>query len=141
MKNFFVLLAIVSATLSSCIEGDTIVEGAAVRTDYITVHPNQWLDNKAPGTPGHYIYATVNLPVISQYMLESGLVIAYYLEQQDNVLPYTRPYVYTDGFLYTETIRFDVEVGKITFIIEASDFSSPDNIDYNMKFKVITIAN
>jgi hypothetical protein len=71
-------------------------------------------------------------------VIEDGIVVAYYIDGdgRDNMLPYLLPYRddSTDE-LYYENVRFDMSQGKITFIIEDSDFYHA-TVNHLMKFKV-----
>lgn len=117
---------------------------AAVDTYYITIEPNQWHNLPAPPNgDGPYIYSTYNLPAITSYVIEQGVVLSYVIENgRDNLLPYLRPWGFNQfNEPYSQNVRFDLETGKITFIIEASDMDFPNTPTLAMEFKVSVIQN
>ena len=61
-------------------------------------------------------------------------------DNRDNVLPYIQSYLpeapSTD--MVIETFRYDAEVGKITFIIQNSDYSFHERLG-DIQFKIATI--
>ena len=136
MRKFILALAVLPFLLAGCTK-ETIVQHVyqgCVESFYIDVYPNHWVDD--PGLT--YIYATFVAPEITTGVIEDGIVVAYYIDGdgRDNMLPYLLPYRddSTDE-LYYENVRFDMSQGKITFIIEDSDFYHA-TVNHLMKFKV-----
>jgi hypothetical protein len=111
-------------------------------TFYITVYPKlapagDW--NIPQSVDDNYIYAEKSLSAITRGVIENGVVMAYYLDgDYDNLLPYIRSY--TIGSF--EVIRYDIQAGKITFIIENNETNVPRIPDnYQMEFKVVVLRN
>lgn len=134
-KIFLALLVASSCLLSSCVKENIIfVESDSVKSFYIDAYRNHWIDN--PDLT--YIYATFAAPEITEKVIQNGIIVAYYIDndERDNMLPYLLPYYdeHIQDFYY-ENVRFDVSAGEITFIIEDSDFNHA-NIPNKMKFKV-----
>ncbi|MBR5832254.1 MAG: hypothetical protein IKY79_06525 [Bacteroidales bacterium] len=137
-KIIIALFIAIPCFMTSCIkEEDVHIHNyGIVKTFYIDVYSNHWVDrNDLP-----YIYASFSAPEITKEVIENGIVVAYFIDAdgRDNMLPYLLPY-YDDniGDYYYENVRFDVSRGKITFIIEDSDFNHA-NIPSHMSFKVAT---
>lgn len=106
-------------------------------TFYITVSPV--VDWKTMNNNGDfYIYAEKSLSAITRNVIDNGVVMAYYLsEDYDNLLPYIRSY--DIGFF--EVIRYDIQAGKITFIIESNESNLPPPVTAPMEFKVVVLRN
>jgi hypothetical protein len=135
MRKFILALAVLPFLLAGCTKETIVhVHQGCVESFYIDVYPNHWVDD--PGLT--YIYATFVAPEITTGVIEDGIVVAYYIDGdgRDNMLPYLLPYRddSTDE-LYYENVRFDMSQGKITFIIEDSDFYHA-TVNHLMKFKV-----
>jgi hypothetical protein len=110
-------------------------------TFYITVYPKTAPagDWQVLNDSDHFfIYAEKSLPAISGDVVDHGVVMAYYVDDYDNLLPYIRSYA-TGSF---EVIRYDITEGKITFIIESNENVLPPVPDnYRMEFKVVVLRN
>ena len=135
MRKFILALAVLPFLMTGCTKETIVhVHQGCVESFYIDVYPNHWVDDY--GLP--YIYATFSAPEITPNVIEDGIVVAYYIDEngRDNMLPYLLPY--RDGNtdnLYYENVRFDMSPGEITFIIEDSDFEHA-SVMSAMKFKV-----
>ena len=114
---------------------------AAVDAYYDTVSPSEWLSES--GSDGPYLYAVRKFPEVTANVINNGFVFCYLIENgRDNPLPYIRPWDFNSfNEPYSQTVRFNTEPGKITFIIEASDLDYPNRPSGNMEFKVIVIQN
>jgi hypothetical protein len=129
------LIGLVAFLLPACtVNGpDTYV---VAETFYIIVSPvGDWKTRNSDND--FYIYAEKNLPAITRNVIENGVVMAYYLDDYDNLLPYIRSY---DTGLF-EVIRYDIQEGKITFIIESNDQNLPPPVTSQMEFKVVVLRN
>lgn len=125
-------------------------EKAHVVTSYYTVKPNQWelATTRYPSTGTYtvnYAYSSWENIDITPDVIETGVVLAYYIDEngRDNQLPYTLYFTDDNGVPYQERIEFDIETGRITFKIKDTDFqteASMANIGV-MKFKVSVISN
>lgn len=119
--------------------------GARITTAYYTVQPYQWVTNANID----YYYSTWENADITPDVIDNGVVLVYYIDadKRDNILPYLLPYETPDGNLYMENIRYDIETGAISFIIQDSDFGTDQtmrSITENgtvFQFKVSVIRN
>lgn len=154
MKKFlFPLLAVmVMAFATSCENDDpvVIVDGGGqgnvnnpsltIKTYYFDVYANDWCANSAAG----YYYCECSLPALSEDVINSGLVMAYLIDADgyDNPLPYLLPrYNATTDSYYWENVRYDICNGKVTFIIQDSDFyTGAMDFENPYKFKVCIVA-
>ncbi|MDR0694250.1 MAG: hypothetical protein LBF81_02995 [Prevotellaceae bacterium] len=142
MKNFF-LIGMAALLLPACTPQEAIVPDTylVAETFYLTVQPRpapagDWQSINSGSD--FYIYAEKNLPAITHSVIETGVVIAYHVGDYDNLLPYIRSYA-AGSF---EVIRYDIQAGKITFIIESNEASLPPIPDnYAMEFKVVVLRN
>jgi len=146
MKKLLLFAIVTTAMLSGCTR-ECDHDFAAIDTYYFTVrhaNPNQWSSEAAPPNgDGPYFYATFNESAITDYVIESGVVLCYVIENgRDNILPYLRPWGFNNfNEPFFQNIRFDIERGKITFIIEASDMNFPFAPALDFEFKVVVIQN
>jgi len=114
----------------------------SVEVSYITIRPENWVTSGEEGSENCYMYAEVECTLITQNIINDGVVLAYYVDadNRDNVLPYIQSYLpeapSTD--MVIETFRYDAEVGKITFIIQNSDYSFHERLG-DIQFKIATI--
>ncbi len=140
MKKLLLFIPAVLLFFSSCVEGDTIYEGARVSTQYITVYPKDWIRNPIYSQNEGYAFASYNMSQITPQIIDRGAVMCYLVGNYDNALPFIMSTVDDDGFVYTNTISFEVAPGKIRFISENSDLliSYPSS---SMQIKVVTIQN
>lgn len=143
MKKFLLPILACFLLFTSCTEKARIV------TSYYTVHNDQWRQSNNPAIDGNYFYSVWENIDITPDVIERGVVMVYYIDAdgRDNILPFTQYLIGTDGsgntVYYQERLEYDIEVGKITFKIKDSDFStdiSMQNIG-EMKFKVCVIYN
>ena len=118
---------------------------AVVDTYYYTVKPGEWREEPAPNRgDGPYLFTTYRLSKITANVIENGVILCYLIDDngRDNVLPYLRPWGFNSfNEPYSQNVRFDVEQGLITFIIEASDLEFPYRPSGNMRFKISVIQN
>lgn len=125
----FLCTAIMASTLpllTGCIKGDIeeyYYEGSTVFVDYVIAPENAWYAHGTPRKEGSYMFQTFSFPEITTQVLEDGFVLVFMVDQsipngRDNILPFILPY----NDRSTENIRYDYEKGKLTVIIESSDF-------------------
>lgn len=114
----------------------------SVEVSYITIKPENWVTSGEEGSENCYMYAEVECLLITQNVINDGVVLAYYVDadDRDNVLPYIQSYLpeapSTD--VITEIFRFDAEVGKIKFTIQDSDYLFHERL-MDIQFKIIVI--
>ncbi|MBP5240372.1 MAG: hypothetical protein J6Z26_00535 [Bacteroidales bacterium] len=137
MKRLILPLIALSMLITSCIGGDVYESPSNDRTSgngdlelitkTITVHPNQWVIDGTPGNEGAVLISEWSIRELSQYVLENGLVQVSYVfyDNNDNLvehpLPYILPYVGSPANTL-ETYRWFAERGRLTLVIESSDF-------------------
>ena len=144
MKKSF--LSIVAASLMLCgchIHQDyetyeIIKQGTDMFVDYIDAQGNKWEQSGTYGKPGYYIYQEYEFPEITQNVLDNGAVLVYLVDAdgRDNILPYV--FHFDNGSeLVMQNIRFDVEKGILTLIIEWQDFCKYPQGDYRFKVCIL----
>lgn len=116
-----------------------------LRTTYFTVNPGDWQRMVADVVDGDeygYAYAECAFPELTQNVIDGGAVMVYYIDAAgfDNQLPYLLPYYDNGNGPYFENIRYDLQPGCITFIVQQND-----NIvltpSVKMAFKVCVFQN
>ncbi|MBO4561139.1 MAG: hypothetical protein J5705_04125 [Bacteroidaceae bacterium] len=143
MKKIYFMLAAVVMLLSGCdIHTTEIVKpGVDMFTDYIDAYAGDW---KRPskikvGEPGFYVYQEFGFKEITNKVLREGAVMVYLVDgdNRDNALPYVFP-VDNGRNIIMQNIRFEVEKGILTLVIEWQDFDLYDQQD--MRFKVCILS-
>lgn len=134
-------------TFSSC-------EHQTMRTSEVTIMPGQWVTTSNV----NYYFATVRWDELDADVVDYGIVNAYLvntLNGTQDMLPLVTPMTYYnldangDGIIdydvYTtpENIRFNVQYGEITFIIEDQDGGMPLNMESTtpMTFRIVAIGD
>ncbi len=145
-KQLIPILAVALISLfSSCkreVVHETVVkeitkEVAATVTEEVTVRANDWMEAE------NYYYATFDCSSLTKDVDDYGAAIVYlYEDGRWNMLPYVRPY-YSKALneTWAENIRFDWELGKITFIVQDLDGDWPEGIENmpDLYFKICII--
>ena len=134
MKKLFlpIIAFALSMLVTSCIGGDVYETNESysdleLQTMTVTVQPDQWEVDGTPGTEGATLISEWSVIEITQTVLNYGSVqVSYFFYDEHNryvehPLPYVLPYYDTPSNII-ETYRCFYERGKITFVIEASDF-------------------
>jgi hypothetical protein len=119
--------------------------GVYINTYYFDVQPNRWNKFGNYGSEGYYCYVDTLLEDLTLSVIEDGAILVYMITEEngqeyDNQLPYLLPF-YAGGH-FTRIIRYDLQPGKIGFIVEDSDFKTP-LLPFNttiVKFKVVIIS-
>ena len=147
-KQLIPILAVALISLfSSCkreVVHETVVkeitkEVAATVTEEVTVRANDWI----LAEDENYYFATFDCSSLTKDVDDYGAAIVYlYEDGRWNLLPYVRPY-YSSNLdkTWAENIRFDWELGKITFIVQDLDGDLPGNIHLmpDLYFKICII--
>ena len=153
MKKIIFVIA-VSITLCSCIKENTPGpqgprgpqgppgrdgSGTQVSTYYFKVYPDQWKNDGIYGTQGYYCYVDESFNALTNSVIERGAILAYMIaDGYDHQLPYILPFN-ASGY-FTRIIRYDLQEGKIGFIVEDSDFRTPlPPFTGMVEFKVVII--
>lgn len=148
MKKFLLpMLIAMMAVFASCgPDPQPICPGphVAMQHDYFTVTPDQWQFDDNAG----YLYSEWESSIITDDVINNGMVNVYYIDdyERDNQLPYLLPrYYYNDlGEIvyFWENVRYDLSNGKVTFILQPSDFDIENSYQEirKMQFKVTAIS-
>lgn len=159
MKRIFHFCALIALMVfaASCIgprgpQGPMGPAGKDGNTTYtkvvsIPVAQNNWVYSNADNN--NYFYAKVNVPEITKYVFDWGIINMYRTWKVDGIdvkqqLPFVRHQEFYDesvgqwGF-YTETVDYDYSVGELYIYYRASDFDYelnttfvPDAMDFKM---------
>jgi len=115
-------------------------DGTKINTYYFDVYPNEWRTEGNYGFSGYYCFAEKNVSELTSAVIDQGAVLAYVIfGDYDNQLPFVEP-LYDNGE-YTRIIRYDLQPGKIGFIVADTDFRTWNPPYSNMvKFKVVIIS-
>jgi len=146
VTSFISIVVSLSATLffSGCIKEVTeeyVTVGATVNAYYAKAEVGNWQIYGNEGTEGCYMYQVFDFPEITDEVIKSGAVLAYFCENdgngRDNMLPYILPYSSSPSTII-ENVYFDCEPGYWTVIIESSDFCCAPRTQ-DMLFKVVIV--
>lgn len=144
MKKIFIPVIAASLLLSGCTfhehydTYEVVQQGTDMFVDYVEAKGNEWILSGTEGQPGCYVYQEFKFPEITQNVLENGAVLVYLVDSddRDNILPYVFPV--DNGYeLIMQNIRFDVEKGILTIIIEWQDFKKYIQGDYEFKVCIL----
>lgn len=155
MKNQLVSISVLAFCLffpSSCTKTETYVVESNLRTVSINVEQTHWsysgMDNN------NYFYATVSMPEITGDVFDYGMIKMYRtfdfesLNASQIELPYIRhnEYMFGEGEwgFYTETVDYEIGIGKITIFYTASDFDYEIDetfIPEAMQFRCVILAD
>ncbi len=125
----------------------TSCEHQTMRSIEVTIQPTDWVTNSQV----NYYFATVRWDELDGNVIDYGTVNAYLIQNgRQNLLPLVTPITYynIDGIpgndvTVAENIRFDMEYGKITFIIEDMDGYLPGDMEGTapMTFRIVAIGD
>ena len=140
MKKFFLFALGCFVFLSSCIKGDTIIQGSKKSVYEITVSPNHWASAGANfGQPGYYLRADFRVNYITADVLYNGAVLVYVCFDYADI---QLPYIISDqvgSSRFVEILSYELNVGSISFTLDASDFQV-EPYRTPVTFKIIVIA-
>lgn len=127
--------------------GLTSCEHQTMRSVEVTIQPSDWVTSSQVS----YYFATVNWDELDRDVIDYGTVNAYLIQNgRQNLLPLVTPITYynVDGIAgndvtVAENIRFDMEYGRITFIIEDMDGYLPGDMESTtpMTFRIVAIGD
>lgn len=131
--------------------GFTSCEHQTMRSVEVTVQPYDWVTNNNV----NYYFATFRWDELDADVIDYGTVNAYLIQNgKQNLLPLVTPITYynidTNGdgigdtdVTVAENIRFDMEYGMITFIIEDMDGYLPGDMAGTapMTFRIVAIGD
>lgn len=162
MKLKHIILPIMAAFLlfSGCTK-EQYFYGSQIETYRFNINPADWSRVEGTNLPGsnNYLYCSVDLPAIDNEVFNNGTVQAYVWNVYDgqnnlgawNTLPFVYPLeVYSTNdegeqvmSIVPENLRFEWELGKVTFIIQ--DLNGIDPIalgdGQTLSFKVCVSHN
>lgn len=151
--KLFLPMVVLTVLATGC-KKEYITYGTEVYTHEYKVTPAQWTRNTGNNLPGgnNYLYASFQNADIDAGVMENGTVNAYVYNVYDvannlgawNTLPFVFPLEVTedDGtgnprlVIVPENIRFEWELGKVTFIIQDLDGYDPEDMNMTINFKV-----
>lgn len=149
MKKLF-LMVVSAMLLLSC--GDVyrtyetyeiIKTGTDLFTDYVTVHGDEWFKSSVPeGKPGFYTYHEFSFNEIDNDVLDKGAVLVYLIDSnnRENILPYVYPVQDNTGRKFMQNIRYEVEKGLLTIVVEWEDFYDYTDPNSDYVFKVCILS-
>lgn len=133
--------------------------GSQVQVFNFNIAPSEWNRFEGNNLPGgdNYLYCEKSISAINNDVFNHGAVIAYawnvYDSQQNrgawNALPFIFPLEViapnADGtssmVIVPENLRFEWELGKVTFIIQDLDGYDPEDMVSSISMKVCVIQN
>ncbi len=141
-KTIITMLAVVAMAF-----GLTSCEHQTMRSVEVTIYPSEWVTNSQV----NYYFATIDWDELDGDVIDYGTVNAYLIQNgRQNLLPLVTPITYynVDGIdgndiTVAENIRFDLEYGRITFIIEDMDGFLPGDMEGTnpMTFRIVAIGD
>lgn len=144
MKKLFIpVLAITSLLFSGCIHEtnetyEIVKQGTDMSVYYIDALGDDWLLSGTEGQPGCYVYQEFEFKEITSTVLDKGAVLVYMVDDagRDIILPYVYP-VDNGKELIMQNIRYEVENGILTLVIEWQDFRRYIQGDYQFKVCIL----
>ena len=124
------------------LDGRDGLNGAQISCEYFDIAPNEWKSDGSFGMSGYYVYAERDFSAITTSVINQGAIMGYLLwGKYDHQLPYLDPFL-DNGNDVTRIIRYDLQEGKIGFIVQDTDFKTllpPFSTD-TVTFKVVIIS-
>jgi hypothetical protein len=117
---------------------EVVKQGTDMFVDYIEAKSGDWHISGRVGDPGCYVYQEFIFDEITQNVLEKGAVLVYYVdgEGRDNILPYVFPFD-NGNEIIMQNVRYEVEKGILTIVIEWQDFRRYDQSNYEFKVCIL----
>lgn len=139
MKKVYLLLLSVLFLFNGC---EINKFGTKMFTDYIKAYHDNWTWEGRPGEAGFCAWQKFEFKEITKKVMDEGAVMVYFIDKEgrDNALPYV--FTVDNGRMkLMENIRFRVEKGFLTIVVEWSDaeeyaFTPADD----MRFKVCILS-
>lgn len=139
------LIALVSCMFLLCgCSFERYEMGSDINVSYYTVGYNKWTKESTGPNTWQYYYSIKNKDITNDVM-DNGAVLAYFVDEAygaDTPLPYSftvtvdQPH---SSIVLTQSIRYEIKSGYITFIVEWSDGGEYDILE-NYEFKVCVIS-
>lgn len=133
--------------------------GAQIKTYRFNIVPADWKRAEGVENPGsnNYLYCVKEIPAINQDVFDNGTVQAYTWNVYDvqnnigswNLLPFVYPLeVYVqdeqgnvEKVIVPENLRFEYELGRVTFVIQDLDGFDPEDMISTISVKVNVTSN
>lgn len=141
MKKARILLPLLAAVMAGvfstgCVD-DTYIDSTQQRVMEATVYRNQWNDDGSG-----YLWHSFDWDYLTADVLQYGTINAYvYVGERQMPLPNLVPVTYThpDGTteVVPENMTYDLEPGRITFIMQDQDGGMPVDINEDYTFRVV----
>lgn len=146
MKKILLSLfaAILGLTATSCTK-EVYIESSGTRVAEVTVKYDDWFTDDPEV---NYVYFPVKWEVLSDHVIYDGNVNVYvYEDGRQNPLPYVYPidvtYDNDSTGVVGENLRFDLEKGRVTLIMQDLDGYKPELSRANtpnMVFRIVATA-
>lgn len=160
MKKFFIPVVLSALLLCGCDIYKTYetynVYGTNITTYEINTPNDKWKESivNGEGINGYYVYQQFIFPEITDEVFRKGSVQVYLVEtvQAENpkdsytckhILPYVYPRDIIEGndrFQIMQNIRYEVEPGLLTIVVEWQDFYRCDLEDFKFNVCILTPA-
>ena len=138
MKKNVLALLVVALCFCGC-SYDKYEIGSDLQVYYEDAPANKWLSSGREGEPGYYVYQQFRFPEITSSVMDDGAVMVYLCDGNIDV-PLPNVFPVEDGrTIVTENMRFEVEKGLVTIVLEWNDFCFHDNLE-NYKFKICILT-
>lgn len=144
-RILFIPLVALLLAMVGCTKEETVVvqSSSYVYTEYPQVGANEWgidisLNPNDNTYATNYLYYTYFNNNISEQFLNNSFLLTYYVDENNNDVPLPAVIRSADG-RYSALIRYNVQVGSVTFILESldGDYAALQNfIPEIMSFKV-----
>ena len=140
------LLAVAVVAMSFCFSScsdEVALESVNTRVMEETIYWNQWTDYVDNQNNIRYKYHVTEWDAISTDVLNYGTVTAYFYDGDNQTpLPYVIPITYntaTGPVVVGENLRYDLQPGSITFIMQDLDAELPTGLDNTapLTFRVV----
>ena len=147
-KLILIPVLAVLCLLSGCTKEEVYIsQGSYVYTEYPQVAVNQWVADNLLFDDGtyttNYWYCEYANQHIDKNMIENSFILTYFVDENGRDVPL--PTVIKDATAtHSALIRYDVEEGKVTFIVESLDNSYATLgswLPETMSFKVCMMVN
>lgn len=128
-----VAVAVMSFCFSSCTEEVALESVNTYVKNDIPIFWNQWIDYVDNTNNIQYKYYVLEWNAITTDVLNYGNVTVYFYDGENQApLPYIVPITYntaTGPVVVPENIRFDLQPGSITFIMQDLDGGLPESLE------------
>lgn len=140
MKKALISLFTCTLLLCGC-SYDTYELGTDMTVTYVTAYKQDWISEETG--IGYDLYQSFQIKDITQDVINNGAVLVYLVDEKkdrDNMLPFVFPVrVAGTQDIILQNIRFDVEKGWLSIVIEWADGLDSEVTD-DYKFKVCVMA-